>query len=45
MESKRSEVFPMKGLEITVAVVGALIVFALLVNAKDIARYIRISTM
>jgi hypothetical protein len=45
MESKRSEVCLMKSLEITVAVLGAIIVFALLANAKDIARYIRISTM
>jgi hypothetical protein len=35
----------MKGIEIAGVVVGAIIVVVLLVSAKDIARYIRISTM
>jgi hypothetical protein len=35
----------MSGLEIAGIVVGAAIVVLLLVSAKDIARYIRISTM
>jgi hypothetical protein len=35
----------MSGLEIAGVVIGAIIVVVLLVSAKDIARYIRISTM
>jgi hypothetical protein len=35
----------MNGLEIAGIVVGGLMVVFLLMNAKDIARYIRISTM
>jgi hypothetical protein len=35
----------MNGLEITGVVVGAIVLLALLLSAKDIARYIRISTM
>jgi hypothetical protein len=35
----------MNGLEITGVVVGAIILLVLLVSAKDIVRYIRISTM
>jgi hypothetical protein len=35
----------MSGLEITGIVLGAAIVVVLLVNAKDLARYIHISTM
>jgi len=35
----------MKGLEIAGIVVGAIIVGVLLFSAKDIVRYIRISTM
>jgi hypothetical protein len=35
----------MNGLEITGVVVGAIVLLVLLVSAKDIVRYIRISTM
>ncbi len=35
----------MNGYAITGVVVGAVVVLVLLVNAKDIARYVRISTM
>ena len=45
MESNPSEVYPMNGYAITGVVVGAVVVLVLLVNAKDIARYVRISTM
>jgi hypothetical protein len=35
----------MNGLEITGIVVGAIIILAILASAKDIVRYIHISTM
>lgn len=35
----------MNGLEISGIVVGAIVLLVLLLSAKDIARYIRISTM
>jgi len=35
----------MSGLEIAAIVVGAVVILLLLVNVKDITRYIRISSM
>jgi hypothetical protein len=45
MESKGSEVFPMNGRSIAGVALGAIVVLMVLISGKDIARYIRLSTM